>query len=160
MVLLSSLETSDWIEIISIAVNAILGILIVVVISNRISNKRALKDYFINEIKDIRDCYKKFLNELLSGKYDFNATNNWFQIINIRFINLENVLNENYKNFKLPSKELNQELRDLLTSSEDFNNSFKKPSIVISQLLKQQIFKKHSEISTSLIYTVIKINKA
>jgi hypothetical protein len=159
MLLLCSLDISNWIDIIGIGINAVLGIVIVLIVSSRVSNKRALKDYFINEIKDVRDCYRKFLNELLGGRCDFNITNNWFQVMNMRLTDLERVLNESYSNLKLPTKELNQELRDLLTSSDDFNNSFNKPSISINQLLKQAIYKKHSEISTSLIKTVVKINK-
>lgn len=159
MLLLSPLNTSDWIAVAGIVVNAILGLIIVVVVSNRLSNKRALKDYFINEIKDIRDGYRKFLNELFGSRYDFVKTNSWFQVMNMRLIDLEKVLAENYGGLNLPIKELNQQLRDIITGDEDFNNSFKKSSVTINQRLKLDIIRKHSEISTSLTKTIVKINK-
>lgn len=159
MLLLCPLNTSDWIAVAGIFVNAMLGLILVVIVSSRLSNKRALKDYFINEIKDIRDGYRKFLNELFGSRYDFAKTNSWFQIMNMRLTDLERVLQENYNGLTLPVKELNQQLRDIVTGDDDFNNSFKKPSVTINQRLKLEIIKKHSEISTSLTKTIVKINK-
>lgn len=160
MYFLCSLQASDWIEITSILVNATIGIILAVIVSKRISNKRALKDYFISEIKDIRDHYRKFLIDLFGSKCSFNSTNSWFQVMNMRLMNLEKTLQENKRNFSFTTKELNHDLRNLITDHEDFNNSYNKPSVVISQVHKQEIIKKHSEISMALMETIVKINNS
>lgn len=152
------IQTSDWIEIASIMVNATIGIILAVIVSKKISNKRALKDYFISEIKDIRDNYRKFLNDLFSDKYNFNTTNSWFQVMNMRLINMEKALQEHNAKDKLEAKEINHELRDIVTDHEDYNNASEKPNVTINQAHKQEIVRKHSEISLSLMKAIVKIN--
>lgn len=154
----STLQASDWINVTSIVVNAIIGIILVVIVSKRISNKRALKDYFINEIKDIREDYRNFLNELFGERCSFISTNSWFQVMNMRLINIEKALKENDSKFSLKAKKLNQSLRDIITDHEDFNNSYKKAHVTLNQEHKQTIVKKHSEISFALMKTIVKIN--
>lgn len=155
---LQVLQASDWIEISSIVVNASIGIILAVIVSKRISNKRALKDYFISEIKDIRDNYRKFLNDFFSQKYTFNSTNSWFQVMNMRLINLEKALNEFNTKIKFEAKNLNHDLRDIITDHEDFNNSYSKEHVSINQAHKQEIVKKHSEISLALMRSIVSIN--
>ena len=159
MLLLCYLNSSDWINVSGIAVNAILGIAIALIIK-RISNKRAIKDYFMNEIKNIREDYRKFLIDLFGGKFTFNSTNNWFQVMNMRLINLEETLKNIHKISNFGAKDLNHDLRDIITNHQDFNDAFNKSSVTISQLHKQEIVKKQAEISKSLMDTIIDINNS
>ena len=64
----SSLEAADWIALFGVLVNAGLAYWIVRTIQNNLTNKRVLKDHFINEIKEIRNDYKTCLNNLYSNK--------------------------------------------------------------------------------------------
>jgi hypothetical protein len=152
------MSSSDWISISGILVNAAIGIVLVVIVSKRISNKRALKDYFISEIKDIRDCYRKFLNELFAENYSFNSTNSWFQVINMRLTNLETALKDFKSNIPFEAKSINHELREIVTDNEDFNNASSKDRVSLRQPHKQEIIRKHSEISLALMKTIVKIN--
>lgn len=78
-----SLEESDIIAIIGVIINAFLAIWIVKTLQNNLANKRYLKDHLIQEVKDLRSEYKKFLNELYQGKLRPKQILPWFKLMNI-----------------------------------------------------------------------------
>lgn len=63
------LTLDQWIghslTLIGIVVGALVAVWVVKVIQNKLTDDRVLKDYFISEIKDIRDQYRSFVNDLL-----------------------------------------------------------------------------------------------
>ncbi len=57
------IQGSDWIAIIDIVITSIIGIWIAVAVQNNLTKSRYLKEYFINEVKDIRDLYKSDIRQ-------------------------------------------------------------------------------------------------
>lgn len=152
------LTADNWINIIGIGVNALLGGYLAIILTKRISDRRAMKNYFISEADHVREAYREFLNGLLSNRKNCNQIKSWFQVMNIRLTNFETAYKENIRKKGFDAKELNIKLREIVTDHDDFNNSFKKEFVKVSPGLKQEIFKIHGELSKSLLDTVVSIN--
>ncbi|WP_163321754.1 hypothetical protein [Draconibacterium mangrovi] len=156
---LCTLDAENWIDIVAIIVNVIIGTIVVVVLSKRISDKRALKDYLIGETDHIREDYRIFLNDLLSGKKNARNILSWFQVMNIRLGNFEQIYKSEISSKCYCTKDKHVEFREFLTDHDDFNNAFTKDSVEISPSLRKEILKLHGGISKSLMDSVISINK-
>jgi len=128
--LFDSIEVSDWITIFSILINALLAYWIVNTIQNKMTNKRVLKDHFINEIKGIREEYKNYLNQLYVNQADPRKVIPWFKLINIKIDDLMTLINKKYKIDKKILDSYQNELRELITNNEDFNKQFKKDKLI------------------------------
>ena len=154
------LHISDWISIIEIIVTSVIGIWIAVAVQNNLTKSRYLKEYFINEVKDIRDLYKQFINQLYRNKMSATDIKDWFKIMSERTQNLDNFLHDKYKiiNSLIVSK--HAEIQQKITSMDEFNEDYKKPTITFTNSSKNDILKLHSELSCSLIQRIIDINEA
>lgn len=158
----SSLTYADGIALFGILVNALLAFWIIRTIQNKLTNKRVLKDHFINEIKDIRNEYKSCLNNLyLNQTYAKNVIP-WFKLMNIKIDDLMGLICKKHK--KINRKTLNpyqNELRDLITENEDFIKYFpsKKP-IIFSENSKNQLIKFQQKYNHLFNELVISVNDA
>ena len=65
--MISCVSTSDIIAIVDIVINAILAIIIILIIQKKMTTKRVLKDYFINDIKTIQEEYSFFIQDIIAG---------------------------------------------------------------------------------------------
>lgn len=121
----SSLTATDWIALIGVAVNAILAYWIVRTIQNKLTNRRVLKDHFINEVKEIRSEYKICLTNLYNNKTHPENVIPWFKLMNIKVSDLMKLIHTKYKipvNSLLPYQ---NDLRELVTNNDEFNHQFK-----------------------------------
>lgn len=158
--IICSLQVSDWISIIEILVTSAIGIWIVVSVQNNLTKSRYLKEYFINEVKDIRDLYKLFVNQLYKNKMSATDIKDWFKIMSERTQNLNSFLHDKYKidNSLIVSK--HAEIQQKITSMDEFNENYKKTTVTFSNSSKNDILKLHSELSCVLTQRVIDINGA
>lgn len=124
--LISTLNTSDYISVVGIIVNSLLAIWIVRTLQSNLANKRYLKDHLIQEIKNLRNEYSKFLNELNSGNMKPQKVAPWFKLMNIKVHDTMELVNEKYKIDKDLLKNYQVELRDLVTEFEEFNTNYRK----------------------------------
>ncbi|OFX31046.1 MAG: hypothetical protein A2X08_18270 [Bacteroidetes bacterium GWA2_32_17] len=157
-----SFTNANWIALVGIAVNAILAFWIVRTIQNKLTNKRVLKDHFINEVKEIRNDYKNCLNNLYLNQTNAKIVIPWFKLINIKIDDLMILISQKYK--KIDQKALNpyqNELRELITENEDFIKQYESGKQVnFSEISRNQFIKfqqKHNHLFNDII---IKINDA
>jgi len=120
-----SLNASDIIAIIGVIVNSFLAIWIVITLQNNLANKRYLKDHLIQEVKDLRGEYKKFLNELYQGKLRPKQILPWFKLMNIKTQDVMEIVNQKYGLDKDILRNYQIELRNIVTEQEEFNENFK-----------------------------------
>ena len=131
---------SNWIEVSAIVVNALVAWWIVRTIQNRLTNNRVLKDHFIEEVKDIRNEYRNFLNNLYADKTEIRTIIPWFKLMNIKVSDLMTIIHQKYNIDKQKLFPYQNDLRELITESEDFNMQFKDgPIIVFSEESKTKI---------------------
>jgi hypothetical protein len=158
--MICGLQVSDWIGIAEIIVTSVIGIWIAVAVQNNLTKSRYLKEYFINDVKDIRDLYKTFVNHLYKGDKSAKDIKDWFKIMSERTQNLDKFLHEKYKidNSLIVSK--HAEIQQRITSLDEFNENYNKPTIAFTNPSKNEILKLHSELSCVLTQRVIDINGA
>lgn len=153
------LTIENWIDIMSIIVNVIIGAIVVIILSKRISDKRALKDYLIGETDHIREDYRNFIHDLISNKKDARSILSWFQIMNIRLGNFESIYKQEISKKCFETKNKHIKFREFLTDHSDFNNHFSDDSVLVSHELRQDILRIHGTVSKSLLDSVVSINK-
>lgn len=156
-----SAKLSDWITIFGIVVNSALAYWIVCTIQDKLTNKRVLKDHFINEIKEIRIDYKTCLNNLYTNSTNPLRVIPWFKLMNIKVDDIMTLINSKY-GIKINLLEPYQnELRELITNNSDFMEQYNKAEkIVFSEDSRSQLIKfqqTHNHLFNELI---IKINDA
>ncbi|WCF99841.1 hypothetical protein [Porphyromonas gingivalis] len=159
--MLCGLQISDWIAVVEIIVTSAIGIWVAITVQNNLTKSRYLKEYFINEVKDIRDLYKSFINRLYKSEISAIDIKDWFKVMSERTQNLDKFLGEEYckfDSFLIVSK--HAEIQQTITSMDEFNENYKEPTISFANSSKKEILKLHSELSCVLTQRIIDINSA
>lgn len=156
-----NLTASDLITVLGIIVNAFLAIWIVRQIQNRLNNKRILKDHFIQEIKDIRNEYRAFLNNLYSNKVLPSEVIPWFKLMNIRINDIMLIINAKH-NIQIdifnPYK---IDLKNQITDNTAFINNFiSNNPIILASTSKNRFYKFEQRNSHIFNDVIILINDA
>lgn len=152
-----TLEAADWIALFGVIVNAVLAFWIVKTIQNKLTNKRVLKDHFINEIKDIRNEYKTCLNNLYSNTTHPQRVIPWFKLMNIKVDDIMSITHLKYSIDKEKLKPYQIELQELITNNEDFMAQYNGEKVVFSQTSRTQLIKfqqSHNQLFNEIIIAI------
>lgn len=119
-----AITVSDWIQIGSILITASLSIWIVKTIQAKVDSKRFIKEFFINEILEIRNEYRVLIGQLKNGELKPRMIKYKTKELNIRVNDLMSILKEQYNiNFSyLLSYQL--ELLSIIMDSNEFVTNF------------------------------------
>lgn len=156
----SSLESADWIALFGVLVNAGLAYWIVRTIQNKLTNKRVLKDHFINEIKEIRNDYKTCLDNLYSNNTHPHRVIPWFKLMNIKVEDLMTIVSTKYKIDKSKLKPYQIELLDLITNNHDFMAQYNSDKVTFSENSRSQLIKFQQSNNQLFNEIIIAINDA
>jgi len=154
---ISSLTAADWIALLGVGVNAGLAYWIVRTIQNKLTNKRVLKDHFINEIKEIRNDYKTCLNNLYTNNTHPHRVIPWFKLMNIKVDDLMTIINKKYFIDKDKLKPYQIELQELITNNEDFIKQYNLEKVIFSESSRTQLIKfqqSHNQLFNELIISI------
>lgn len=133
-----NLDFSDFIEILSIGVNAILGFWIVRTIQNKLTNQRVLKDHFISEIKDLRAEYNEFVKRMYNGLIEPQETLRWFKIASIKKNHLLSDIRDIYTTSDDKLDEFHNKLHDIVINSNEFIMNYRTNSPIRSSPITQR----------------------
>ena len=154
----SSMEAAEWIALFGVVVNGALAYWIVRTIQNKLTNKRVLKDHFIEEIKEIRNEYRAYLSALYSNNTHSHLAIPWFKLMNIKVGDLISIIHTKYRVDKDKLKPYQIELRDLITDNEDFKNQYKNnEKTVFSEASRTELIKfqqSHNQLFNEIIITI------
>lgn len=146
---------SEIISIVEIFVNVLLTIWIISVLQKNLNNERVLKNHFIEEIKLIREDYRRQMTSLYSNSTHSTKITPWFKLMNIKVNDLMLLIEKKYnvdKSILLPYQ---QDLRELITNNEDFIESYsKKGKVVFSNASKNSLIvfqQKHNKLFNKII---------
>lgn len=158
---LSSIEFSDWIDLLGIIVNSFLAFWIIRTIQTRLNNKRILKDHFITEMKDIRNDYKSFFTNLYGNQMYPKTPTPWFKLMNIKVNDLLEIMHAKYQIDKTILLPYQLTLQELITNNVDFIKQFKidKP-IKFSEDSRIKFIKFQQENNHLFNDIIVKINDA
>lgn len=156
---------SDWtnivsviVNIISVIVNTFIAVWVVRILQNKLTNNRTLKDHFINEVKEIRSEYRTFLNNLYSNSTNPKQLLAWFKLMNIKVGDLISTMSPRYnipKDFLYPYQ---NDLRELVTNSDDFERCFRDNILSLTEVTKIELTRFQQENQRLFNDLIIKIN--
>ena len=152
-----SMKISDWIAIGGIAVNAILAVVVIITVQNKFTNRRVLKDHFIDEVKEIRNEYNEFLTELRSNTMHPHKIIPWFKIANLKVNDLMKILKKKYKIDQNYLKAYQIDLNTQISNNIDFMAHYTHGQVIFSTPSKNQIIRfqqKHNQLFNELIVLI------
>lgn len=153
------IDVSDVISILSIVVNAFIAIWVVSEIQKNTSNRRILKDHFINEVKDIKDLYKDKFNQIMTNKSKPKDLLIWFKVMYIKIDDLLKCLNELYDVDLAYLEPYQRDLRYIVTENSDFIDAFSSNSeIQVSTVFMRDLMDFHQKNHKIFNKLIIQIN--
>ena len=155
-----SLCKSDWISICNLIITSFIGIWLVLIVQKNLTINRAIKDYYIQEINDVRKLYIDFLNNIYKGNRSAKNIKEWFKIISNRIECVERSLNESFYIKDSNISKIHSEIQNFITGTEDFNNGYRDSKLIFNESTKNEILVFHTNLIKCFIDVVVKINQA
>ncbi|MDR1700753.1 MAG: hypothetical protein LBR68_06135 [Lachnoclostridium sp.] len=154
------MAAGDIISIADIIITSAIGIWIASLVQNNITKNRYLKEYYINELKDIGECYKSFIKELYDGVLAAKDIKEWLKIMSGRITTFNMFVHESYQIEDSLLLDKHSDMQQFITGSEEFNENYKEKTVVFQGSTKNDVLKKHSEVINVVMQRVIDINSA
>lgn len=153
------LSSSDWIQIVNILVTISLGYWIGSTVQDSLANNRAVKDYFIEELKNIKSKYDEFLDDLKNSNLSSNQIKESLKMITLKIKKFEEFL---HIEFKINSDILkyHNQFKYKITFSDEFNQSFNETKYNLNNDDLHLVYKHQKKILDLFTKTVICINKS
>lgn len=152
-----SMKISDWIAVGGIVVNAILAVVVIITVQNKFTNRRVLKDHFIDEVKEIRNEYNEFLTELRSNTMHPHKIIPWFKIANLKVNDLMKILNKKYNINQNHLKPYQVDLNTQISNNVDFIAHYTNSQVIFSTQSRNEIIRfqqKHNKLFNDLIVLI------
>lgn len=141
-------------------VGLIVTVWIAIVVQRNLTKNRYLKDYFINEIKDLRNEYRILFADIQSSKLNSETIKVRVKIISLRIKTIEDY-STRYSSIESSNlKLLHSEFQQFITGTDDFNNQYKENTIKFSDMTITKILEYQKDIVDELTLCVININNA
>lgn len=121
---------------------------------------RAIKDYYIQEIKDVRKLYVDFLNNVYKGKISAKNIKEWFKIVSNRINCVERSLNDSFYIKDSNIGRIHSEIQNFITGTDDFNNGYRNDRLAFRETTKNEILVYHTKLLECFTDVVVKINRA
>lgn len=116
---------SDFLTLVNIAITLIVGFYLTHWFSVRDSRHRALKDFYIDEVKSLSDEIGETFRKLKSGGITGEQFVQWFGLIERRLEILDKDIEEAFPIFSVSIYNPVFEAHRVISNSEDFNNFFR-----------------------------------
>jgi hypothetical protein len=160
--LFEDFSATNTIEVISILVNLGFGVIIFFLVEKKIGDDRAVKDLFIQDVKDIKSNYKAFLIKLNHGSCNSKEINKWFKLMSINIQQFEYFVSKEFgiEKDKLKLQEFNRKMQKSITGSPEFNENFNNPVIEFEIVTTLQIIELNKEFKHALTDVTVKITRA
>lgn len=157
---LSSLSSSDYIQILGIVVTSAIGVWIARGIQNNVNQSRCLRDFFIGELSALQEDYRNFTNQIFSGKLSASDIKVTFKSFTTRTTTIDDFIHQNFKVEGTIIKDAHTQLQQELTDHDEFNSQFNSESVVFSSTPKQQFQALHLNLSKAITQRIITVNEA
>lgn len=157
---LCSLTSGDVIAICDIAITSAIGVWIACLVQNNITKNRYLKEYYINEIKDIGECYKLFIKELYGNKLAAKDIKEWMKIMSGRITTLNRFVHQSYHIQDSLLLNKHADIQQFITDTDEFNENYNAEVVTFGGSTKNDVLKKHCEVNDVVMQRVIDINNA
>lgn len=133
------MELSDILAIMDIVVTVLIGFVITHMVSVRDSRTRAIKDYFIRELSDIKSEINAFYTNLYKGELDAKEIIGWYMANRNRIEIFDDSIRKTFRIYesRIGAKLFNN--YSFITNSTDYNSNYSKGKIVFEGTTKRNI---------------------
>lgn len=154
-----NISTADWINIVSIIITSALGVWIGSTVQRNLTNNRALKEYYIGEIKLINDEYSIFLNCLFKSQSRSKDVQEWFKIMNIKIETIQSSIVQELD--ILPEVLANHiTMKHYVTNTNEFNTCYQENSLILTPQTRNKMLEIHTDLKNSFVKIIIEINRS
>ncbi len=157
---LTSINTSDVINIIGIVITSVIGIWIGTGVQKSLTKKRYLRDYFIGELSAIREEYRLLFSDIIFEKIDSKTIKDRLKIMSARISSFDKYLNTTFNIEDNQLKNEHSNFQQFITGEDEFNQQYNNEIVRFSSSIKTEILKRQSIFSDVITQCTIDINNA
>lgn len=154
------MSTSDWLQLLEIAVTAGVGIWIATTIQNKFAKSRALRDYFINELIALQSDYRSFVNNIWSANLSSRAIKDTLKSLSGRIETLDKYMHKKFQLSNSLIKEAHVKFQQELTYASELEDQFQSPNVELKHETKIRLMPFHENIVEAITERVIDINES
>lgn len=158
--IIKKLNPSDYILIINTILNSAIGIWLVISVQKNFATNRAIKDYYIEEIKDLRKSYVDFLNNIYNANYSAKHIKDWLKIMTNRIDCLEKSIEVSFVFEGKKISKMHSEIQNYITRTDDYNEGYSEAKLEFKDTTKNEILIWHTKLLNCFTNSVVNINKA
>lgn len=154
------MELSDLLAILDIVVTIVIGFVITHMVSVRDTRTRAIKDYYIQELADIKSEINNFYANIFKGELEAKQIIGWYSAIRNRIDSFDKAVR---KTFPIYEGCIAQKLflnYKYITNSNEFNSNYNHGKIVFRAATKNAIGKSEKQLYMLVESTLYDINNA
>lgn len=156
----NQMELSDILAILDILVTVLIGFVITHMVSVRDSRTRAIKDYYIQELSEIKSEINRFYSDIFKNGLSAQEIIAWYTAIRNRIDSFDKAVK---KTFKIYEAGIAQKLfynYKTITNSNVFNANYKRGKIVFDAPTRVEIGKNQKKLYLLIERTLYDINNA
>ena len=152
------MSLSDFLAILDIIVTVLIGFVITHMVSVRDSRTRAIKDYYIQELAEIKRDINSFYSDLFKGELEAKSIIGWYSAIRNRIQNYDTAVRKTFRIFegKVATKLFNN--YKYITNTSDFNSNYNNGKIEFSAATKSVIGKHQKQLYMLIERTLYDVN--
>jgi len=155
------LNSSNSIEVFSILINVVMGIILYLILEKKTGDDRAVKDLFHQDLKNIKDDFRTFMVSFNGGSLDAKYINNWFKLMSINITQFEVFLKSEFDfiDEECTLQKMNRDIQKVITNSKEFNDNFTKGKVLFSSETTSKVIELHKYLKHNFFRTSVKISR-
>lgn len=151
---------ANWISIGNIIVTLGLGTWIAYLIQNNVTKSRYVREYFIEELCEIKSDYAILFRELYNSEISAKTVSSRLKILSCRIQNLDVFIHQSYKLENSLLKDAHANFQQYITGTDEFNNQYSEDAITFSANTKTLLSREQSALVKAITQRVLDINSA
>ena len=155
-----SMSCSDIISIVDIAITTFVGIWLAIGVQRSLTKNRYLREYFINELNNIREEYRSFFVDIYSGALSAKTIKDRLKIMSLRIGSFDKYIHQEYKINASLLKDAHVDFQQYITGDDEFNNQYNNDTVTFSSNVKTELLRKQGDIFEKITIRAIDINSA
>lgn len=150
------ITVSDIIQIIGLIVT----IWIAIIVQKNLTKNRYLKEYFINELRSVREEYRLLFSEMYNSRLSSKDIKDRLKIISMRIRSIDTYIDRYFSTRPSKLKDIHSDFQQYITGEDEFNSQFKAKVISFSDRVKTQILGHQGVIVDGLTQRIVDVNNA
>lgn len=158
--LIALCNITDWISIgVDIVTGGLVAYILACIVPKKLNDDRALKDFFIDEMRDLKDEYNDFCKNMCLDNLSASIIKESFKQFSIRVIDAESCINREL-DVNISTHSFITDCQILVTGSTEINEMFDRDKVSFEHTTKSQIINKQDLFNRNIMSAIASINKS